>query len=193
MEPCLLIYLSLLLMHRTRRYNDTPINTLIPLLILFPLPANNTPYQYIPLSPELTKDGNVDESSHLHCRLVCDLLSLSVITYTLSCKIIEHKQNHLISPHLTSPHFASLLHIVSFCPVGPFALYGSLLVSLCARYGTDYCDITGETDWVREMIDLHDETAKASGARIINSILRWSQSNHHFNPTLSLIVTHTAI
>ena len=42
-------------------------------------------------------------------------------------------------------------------------MYGSLLVSLCAQYGTDYCDITGESDWVREMIDLHDEAAKASG------------------------------
>ena len=35
-------------------------------------------------------------------------------------------------------------------------------------YGTDYCDITGETDWVRCMIDQHDTSAKASGARIVH-------------------------
>ena len=36
---------------------------------------------------------------------------------------------------------------------GPFSQYGSLLVKCCATNGTHYCDITGETDWVREMID----------------------------------------
>ena len=51
---------------------------------------------------------------------------------------------------------------------GPFAVYGSLLVELCARHGTDYCDITGETDWVRAMIDQHDGAARASGARIVH-------------------------
>lgn len=35
-------------------------------------------------------------------------------------------------------------------------------------YGTDYCDITGETDWVRGMIDQHESNAKASGARIVH-------------------------
>jgi short subunit dehydrogenase-like uncharacterized protein len=51
---------------------------------------------------------------------------------------------------------------------GPFAKYGSELVELCSVHGTHYCDITGETDWVREMIDKHDDTAKVSGARIVH-------------------------
>ena len=35
---------------------------------------------------------------------------------------------------------------------GPFDKYGSDLVKCCAEQGTHYCDITGETDWVRIMI-----------------------------------------
>eukprot|EP01035_Chromulina_nebulosa_P018353 gene18352-24046_t len=52
--------------------------------------------------------------------------------------------------------------------VGPFAKYGSLLVRYCAAYGTHYCDTTGETDWVREMIDKYDDTARFTGARIVS-------------------------
>ncbi len=35
-------------------------------------------------------------------------------------------------------------------------------------HGTHYCDITGEVDWVREMIDQFDDVAKVSGARIVS-------------------------
>ncbi len=51
---------------------------------------------------------------------------------------------------------------------GPFDKYGSLLVQSCARQGTHYCDITGETDWVRKMVDQHDDLARQSGARIVS-------------------------
>lgn len=52
--------------------------------------------------------------------------------------------------------------------VGPFARYGSELVAACAEHGTDYCDITGEAHWIRAMLDAHEETARKSGARIVN-------------------------
>eukprot|EP00053_Salpingoeca_punica_P009205 m.82470 g.82470 ORF g.82470 m.82470 type:complete len:484 (+) comp14920_c0_seq1:129-1580(+) len=52
--------------------------------------------------------------------------------------------------------------------VGPFSLYGTPLVQLCALMGTSYVDITGESDWVRNMIDKFDDVAKASGARIVH-------------------------
>jgi len=52
--------------------------------------------------------------------------------------------------------------------VGPFARYGTPLVELCATHGTSYCDITGETDWVREMIDRYDDVARKTGAYIVN-------------------------
>jgi short subunit dehydrogenase-like uncharacterized protein len=52
---------------------------------------------------------------------------------------------------------------------GPFQLYGSALVAACARGGTDYLDLSGETVWMRKMIDAHAVEAAASGARILFS------------------------
>ena len=52
--------------------------------------------------------------------------------------------------------------------VGPYALYGSPLVKICAESGTDYCDLTGEVQWIRKMIDTHEAAAKKSGARIVH-------------------------
>ncbi len=53
--------------------------------------------------------------------------------------------------------------------VGPYQLYGSELVALCAASGTDYLDLCGEPVWMRQMIDAHENTAKSSGARIVFS------------------------
>jgi short subunit dehydrogenase-like uncharacterized protein len=53
--------------------------------------------------------------------------------------------------------------------VGPYQLYGSELVGACAATGTDYLDLCGEPLWMRQMIDAHEATAKASGARIVFS------------------------
>merc|ERR1712194_518478 len=43
--------------------------------------------------------------------------------------------------------------------VGPYTLYGTTLVNACALYGTDYTDITGELDWVRENVTLFQQLA----------------------------------
>ncbi|MEM0910078.1 MAG: saccharopine dehydrogenase NADP-binding domain-containing protein [Pseudomonadota bacterium] len=53
--------------------------------------------------------------------------------------------------------------------VGPYALYGEPLLKVCAKTGTDYCDLTGEPQWIKRMLDTYEYTAKASGARIINA------------------------
>ena len=53
--------------------------------------------------------------------------------------------------------------------VGPYAKYGSKLVAACAGRGTDYCDLTGEIQWMRRMIDAHQQDAEASGARILHA------------------------
>ena len=37
--------------------------------------------------------------------------------------------------------------------VGPYALYGEPLVKACADTGTDYCDLTGEAQWIRRMVE----------------------------------------
>lgn len=52
--------------------------------------------------------------------------------------------------------------------VGPYALYGETLVKVCANTGTDYCDLTGEPQWIKAMLDKYEPQAQASGARIIN-------------------------
>jgi short subunit dehydrogenase-like uncharacterized protein len=52
--------------------------------------------------------------------------------------------------------------------VGPFAKHGRGLVAACAAQGTDYCDITGEVNFVRDSIDRYHERARASGARIVH-------------------------
>jgi short subunit dehydrogenase-like uncharacterized protein len=50
---------------------------------------------------------------------------------------------------------------------GPFALYGDTIVDACVRYGTHYVDITGETPWVKGLIDRYHVQAAADGTRII--------------------------
>ena len=53
--------------------------------------------------------------------------------------------------------------------VGPYALYGTELVKACAAAGTDYCDLTGEPQWMQRMIDTHGDSAESSGARIVHA------------------------
>src|SRR3990167_6170350 len=50
---------------------------------------------------------------------------------------------------------------------GPFAKYAEPVIAACAKLGTHYLDITGETAFIRTMMDRYQEQAKASGARLI--------------------------
>ncbi|NRF65857.1 saccharopine dehydrogenase NADP-binding domain-containing protein [Aquincola sp. S2] len=52
--------------------------------------------------------------------------------------------------------------------VGPYALHGEPLVKACAESGTDYCDLTGEVQWIRRMVQRHEAAARQSGARIVH-------------------------
>jgi short subunit dehydrogenase-like uncharacterized protein len=52
--------------------------------------------------------------------------------------------------------------------VGPYVGRGEALVGACADAGTDYCDITGEGEFVDRMYVAHHETAVASGARLVH-------------------------
>jgi short subunit dehydrogenase-like uncharacterized protein len=52
--------------------------------------------------------------------------------------------------------------------VGPYARHGDGLVAACADAGTDVCDLTGEAQWIRRMVDLHQATAERTGARIVH-------------------------
>jgi short subunit dehydrogenase-like uncharacterized protein len=68
---------------------------------------------------------------------------------------------------------AALHHLCSgarvvISTVGPYALYGEPLVKVCAETGTDYCDLTGEVQWIRRMIEAYEPAARKSGARIVH-------------------------
>jgi short subunit dehydrogenase-like uncharacterized protein len=52
--------------------------------------------------------------------------------------------------------------------VGPYALYGEPLVRACVESGTDYCDLTGEPQWIRRMLQKYEDAARKSGARIVH-------------------------
>ncbi|MEM6708961.1 MAG: saccharopine dehydrogenase NADP-binding domain-containing protein [Pseudomonadota bacterium] len=53
--------------------------------------------------------------------------------------------------------------------VGPYAKFGSNLVAACAASGTHYCDLTGEVQWMQQMITQHSQAAINSGARIVHT------------------------
>ena len=52
--------------------------------------------------------------------------------------------------------------------VGPYALYGEPLIKACVEAGTDYCDLTGEPQWIRRMLQKYESAARKSGARIVH-------------------------
>lgn len=54
--------------------------------------------------------------------------------------------------------------------IGPYHLYSSPVVEACARNGTHYLDVTGESPWVLEMIQRYHATAEKTGAIIIPEI-----------------------
>lgn len=50
---------------------------------------------------------------------------------------------------------------------GPYALYGTPVVDACVRFHTHYVDITGETFWVRNLIERYHARAAADRVRIV--------------------------
>ena len=53
--------------------------------------------------------------------------------------------------------------------VGPYQRYGDVLVEACAREGTDYVDLCGESNWMARKIRQLADAANVSGARIVFS------------------------
>ncbi|OJJ14837.1 saccharopine dehydrogenase [marine bacterium AO1-C] len=52
--------------------------------------------------------------------------------------------------------------------VGPYALYGNLLLEVCVAHSVDYCDLTGEVQWMRRTIDAHHEKARENQVKIVH-------------------------
>lgn len=65
-------------------------------------------------------------------------------------------------------NIVSSTKVVISC-VGPFSLHGTNIVRVCAECGTDYVDISGESHWIRDMLNAYDELAKSTGSRIVFS------------------------
>lgn len=53
--------------------------------------------------------------------------------------------------------------------VGPYAHYGTPVVQACIAAGTDHCDITGEVQWMRSIIERFDRAAKEAGVRVVHA------------------------
>ncbi|QSG10391.1 saccharopine dehydrogenase family protein [Halapricum desulfuricans] len=53
--------------------------------------------------------------------------------------------------------------------VGPYTTYGTLLVEACIGAGTDYCDLTGEVNWIRETVDQFHDAAVEAETWIVHS------------------------
>ena len=51
---------------------------------------------------------------------------------------------------------------------GPFALYGTPVVDACVRSSTNYCDITGESQWIRTIVDGYHDQAAGKKLKIVN-------------------------
>jgi len=90
---------------------------------------------------------------------------LSTINPSLSCLPLL-TADVTDSPSLLT--IASAARVV-ITTVGPYLEYGEPLVAACAGAGTDYVDLTGETEFVDTMYTRYHEKAVASGARIVHA------------------------
>ncbi|KAL6062395.1 Saccharopine dehydrogenase [Balamuthia mandrillaris] len=52
---------------------------------------------------------------------------------------------------------------------GPFGRFGTTLVDACVRHGVHYCDITGESPWMRTTIDEYHSQARQKGVHIVHT------------------------
>lgn len=77
----------------------------------------------------------------------------------------------LIADSLDGESMATLTKAtkVVLTTVGPYALYGDMLVDACSEHGTHYCDLAGEVQWMRRVIDRNQSAAEQSGAKIVHS------------------------
>jgi short subunit dehydrogenase-like uncharacterized protein len=92
-------------------------------------------------------------------------------------EVLDNIEFHSGKPDIivADSHDVSAMQTLALCTrvilttVGPYAKYGNELVAACAENGTHYCDLCGETQWMRQTIDAHQATAEKSGARIVMS------------------------
>ena len=84
----------------------------------------------------------------------------------------DYNQLHIFDVDSTDPLSLDAMTSISgliLSTVGPYIKYGIPLVESCVKNSTHYCDLTGETPFIRESIDLFDQKAKENNCRIIHS------------------------
>ncbi len=72
------------------------------------------------------------------------------------------------SDDLKSLEKVTKLTTVIVTTVGPFVQHGENLVQACVNTATNYCDITGEPEFVKAVLKKHDAAAREKGIYIIN-------------------------
>lgn len=123
------------------------------------------------LSESTAKEGSSEESAVTWAIAGRDEDKLKKLQSELSSKPDNGKVDIIIA---NSNDDASLNEMtkqtqVIISTVGPYLQYGEPLIKACATNGTDYVDLTGEAIFIKDMLDKYQETAKQSGARIVNS------------------------
>ncbi|MDQ2837463.1 MAG: saccharopine dehydrogenase NADP-binding domain-containing protein [Actinomycetota bacterium] len=101
-----------------------------------------------------------------------DLTKLEAVRAELAVIDPRWTQLPLLIADVTEP--ASLQAVaaasrVVISTVGPYLRHGEPLVAACAAAGTDYLDLTGETEFVDLMYTRYHHRARQSGARLVHS------------------------
>jgi short subunit dehydrogenase-like uncharacterized protein len=101
-----------------------------------------------------------------------DLAKLEAVREELAAFVPAVRDVALVRAAVDDPE--SLRKMASQCrvvanAVGPYAHYGTPVVEACLASGTDHCDITGEVQWMRSIIERFDRAAKESGVRVVHA------------------------
>ena len=51
----------------------------------------------------------------------------------------------------------------------PFIKFGEVVVNACVEEATEYCDITGETKFVKKMVDQYHDQAVSKNVLVVNA------------------------
>ncbi|TDL16442.1 hypothetical protein BD410DRAFT_622891 [Rickenella mellea] len=81
-----------------------------------------------------------------------------------SVEVIEFNANDDASVEVAVQRVKVVINMV-----GPYWLYGTPIVRACAKHGVHHVDITGETHWVKDIIEQFDSTARKTGSIIVPS------------------------
>ena len=117
------------------------------------------------------------------CRYLCDHAEHESFTWAIAGrsaeKLAQLKRSLGVPGETLASHVVDVFDqgaVTALCAqtkvivttVGPYSLYGETLVRACATTGTDYCDLTGEVQWIKKMVTKYEAIAQQSGARIIH-------------------------